>query len=161
MRNQMIIGAVALLLSGCGSDSSSGDGGAEVDPSVTLDQANSIVLTVDAAERESLTVRFSLADEDGLAITDAGHNLEIVYLGFPGDYDSSFAIPWHRAQQYLCGDNGSGCVGELKELQPGSYRFSPSIELEPEQMMPHLKFKIQVNGALASNPPELFDFPDQ
>ncbi|USD37122.1 hypothetical protein [Ferrimonas sp. SCSIO 43195] len=161
MRNQMIIGALALLLSGCGSDSNSGDGGVEVDPSVTLDQATSIVLTVDAAERDSLTLKFRLADEEGVAIIDAGHNLEIVYLEFPGDYDSSFSIPWHRAQQYLCGDNGSGCAGELKELQPGSYKFTPSIEPEPDQWLPYLKFIIRVNGALASNPPQLFDFDDQ
>ncbi|WP_035385011.1 hypothetical protein [Ferrimonas futtsuensis] len=155
MRNLFIIGCLTLLLAACGSD----DNTPEPATSVTLDQANSVVLIAGAVDADSLAIAFRLANEDGLAITDAGSNFEVMYLGFPGEYDSSFDMPWHQAEQFVCVGGGVECGGDLIELEPGSYLFTPANLPELAQTMARLRYSIRVHGALASNTQELFDIP--
>ncbi|SDJ28562.1 hypothetical protein SAMN04488540_106183 [Ferrimonas sediminum] len=156
MRKLLIVSSLSLLLIGCNSDN---DDAVKPEPSITLDQASTIQLTVDSVDQDTLAISFSLADDQGLPITDAGTSYEVFYLGFPGEYDSSFAVPWHQAKQVSCSADSEACDGEMVEVSQGVYLFTPSSLPEFIESMETLKYAITIHGALASNTTEIHTLP--
>jgi hypothetical protein len=159
MRKLLIIASLALLLSACGSDDDViVDPIEPVDPaptSVTLDQANSIDLTIDSVDAQNYTIAFTLADADKLAITDASSSFEVRSLGMPNKIGSSFSIPWHNATRFGCDSQEPDCVNILVEVSPGAYTLTPSEKPAFDKDTQILKISVTVVGALAQSKPEI------
>lgn len=162
MRKLLIIASLALLLSACGSDDDvivdPVDVVVPVDPvltSITLDQANSIDVTIGSVDAQNYTIAFTLADVDNQAITDASRSFEVMYLGMPKDNTSSFSMPWHRATKFSCNSGKSDCANTLVEVSPGVYTFTPSEQPVFDKETQNLKVSVRIFGALAQSKPEV------
>ncbi|WP_350431887.1 hypothetical protein ABIS04_17430 [Shewanella sp. H8] len=138
-----------------------------VDPvsdAVKIDDASSVVVSLDTYNATTGALAFTLANTEGKALTDAT-NYSIVYFGFP-DPDSPSVKPkawkrWHVTQSYVCDSATTDeCTGTLAATDTeGAYTFNVSdLDLQSKasddaDMI--YKVAIEINGALASNEIEL------
>lgn len=168
MRKLLITASLALLLSACGSDDDVSVEPVEpvdpvvpvepVDPapaSVTIDQANEIRVAIGSVDPQSFTIAFTLTDADSQAITDAGSDFEVMYLGMPVDVTSAFSMPWHNASKFGCDAEESDCIDTLVEVSPGSYTFTPASQPVFNMETQTLRLSVMVAGALAQSKPEI------
>jgi hypothetical protein len=174
--------ASSLLIFGCNSDND--DDVAVIDPpvvvvppvvvppvvvppvidGVSIDDASSVVVTLDTFNATTGALSFTVANSGGEALTNVA-DYDIVYFGFP-DPASVSTKPkawkrWHVTQSYQCDSSTSDeCTGTLAATDTeGKYTFNVSdLDLQSKasddaDMI--YKVAIQINGTLASNEIEL------
>lgn len=133
-----------------------------VSTAVNVDDATSMLVTVDSFDAASGALTFTLQDDAGNPISNAS-NYEIAYFGYP---ESPSTNPkawkrWHVTQSFSC-DTASdiACEGLLTETATeGQYTFN-AIDLDLESKaaagaVEKFKVAVQINGAQVSNEVEL------
>ena len=162
----------SFLLIGCGSDDDSSvlD---HVDPpvveppvteTITIDDTEAVILTVDEYNAETGALTFSLDNGDSLAITDAS-DYSIMYFGYPDPASPSSNAKawkrWHVSQTFNCDTSSEDeCAGSLTATETeGQYTFSATgLDLESKAAagaVEVFKVAIQIHGAKATNEFEL------
>lgn len=149
----MMATAIAMALSACGSDNDS----PAPPKGVPIDEAQALVLTLHSLGDDANVV-FSLEDGTGLAVTGAA-DYAVTYLGYPGEYQTAFAMPWHTGERFGCGQLVPECKGTLTETEPGRYTFTPDQAPALGDRAETVKLLIQVFGAQASTAPEVLEPP--
>jgi hypothetical protein len=175
--------ASSLLIFGCNSDND--DDVAVIDPPVvvvppvvtppvvvvppvldgiSIDDASSIVVTLDTFNATTGSLLFTVANNDGEALINVA-NYDIVYFGFPDPASLSIKPKawkrWHVTQSYQCDGAGSdSCSGTLEATDTaGKYTFNVSdLDLQSKASANAAmiyKVAIQIKGSLASNAIEL------
>ncbi|MCL1065828.1 hypothetical protein L2735_03280 [Shewanella olleyana] len=167
----------SFLLIGCGSD----DDSSVVDPveppvveppvvvppvteTITIDDTEAVILTVDEYNAETGDLTFTLDNGDSLAITDAS-DYSIMYFGYPDPASSSSNAKawkrWHVSQTFNCDTSTEdACAGILTETETqGQYSFN-AVDLDLESKaaagaVEVFKVAIQIHGAKATNEFEL------
>ncbi|GAA4886177.1 hypothetical protein [Ferrimonas pelagia] len=99
---------------------------------------------------------FQLRDQDGKAVRGASDD-SVTYFGFGGEPTGAFQFPWHTNDQFGCCQDRPACLGDLRELSAGHYRFTPDQTPDLGEQVETLKLSIRVHGALASNTPDVID----
>ncbi|MBY6188189.1 hypothetical protein KUV89_16340 [Marinobacter hydrocarbonoclasticus] len=145
----MTAAALTLLLGACSSD----DDSPAPPASVPIDEAQALELTLHSLAGDASVV-FTLEDGAGLAVTGAS-DYAVTYLGYPGEYETAFSMPWHTGERMGCGQLVPECLGELTESEPGHYTFTPDQAPDLGDRSETVKLLIQVFGAQASTPPEV------
>ncbi|GLS82432.1 hypothetical protein [Paraferrimonas haliotis] len=125
----VVASLLTLTVIGCSSDDDELIESPPITPApqvINIANANELNVTVEKFDPATGLVRFSIADDNSLAVTDA-KNYHIVYFGFP-DSDRPSANPkawkrWHVYYQYQCAA-GDDCDGVLTEtVDSGHYQF--------------------------------------
>ncbi|WP_299568567.1 hypothetical protein [uncultured Shewanella sp.] len=171
--------ASSLLLMGCNDDDDTSTDPVDppvveppvtdpVDPPatevITINDADTVILTVDEYDASSGALTFSLDNGDEKAITDAS-DYSIMYFGYPNPAAPSSNAKawkrWHVSQTFNCDTSTEdACAGVLTETETeGQYTFN-AVDLDLESKaaagaVEVFKVAIQIHGEKASNEFEL------
>ncbi|MBY5991239.1 hypothetical protein [Ferrimonas balearica] len=162
IKSMMLLAAMGLLLSGCGSDNDNDPVTPEppeppVEESIGIDETTTLSLEITDFNGPSGAISFTLTGDDALPVTGA-NQFQVLFMGYPapGPTSTKYGLSWHEAQDLDCTDPAGHCDAVLTEVDTGQYELlANGLSWRPE--VEDYKAALMVMGANAANDPELIE----